>query len=345
MKGKEMKIVRSFLALILVLTLSSCANQITSVMSSKQATVEDLATQCNEGDMDACLKAGRTYRYGHYFIYDAPKDLDLATKYYILGCDGKNQEACKALYEMYKESLRKKEFTRGHPTILDMYGNSCTGGYGPACSSLAYNYEIGKGVDKNQIKALALYEKGCNSGSRVGCDHAGDIYMKGKHVTRDPIKAKQFYEKACGWGYVNSCAELGLMYLKGDTVKKDINKAYTYFVSSCSGHIVDNDTTGCYNLAKMYEKGIGCELNQAQAINLYSQACRWKPKIADACVKLAQAYESGVGIEKDHNAAWNYYRDACELGSPEGCVGWHTDGCDRHKNVLDCEWLKKHDLY
>ncbi|PIE58512.1 MAG: hypothetical protein CSA33_02285 [Desulfobulbus propionicus] len=334
-----MNIVRPFLALILVLTLSSCVNQITSVTSTKEVTVEDLATKCNEGDMDACFRAGHTYRYS------APIDLDLATKYYISGCDGKNQKACKELYEMYKELLRKKEFARGHPTILDIYGRSCTGGYGPACSSVAYNYENGKGVDKNQIKALALYEKGCNSGSRVGCDHAGDIYMKGKHVTRNPIKAKHFYEKACGWGYVNSCAELGLMYLKGDTVKKDIKKAYTYFVSSCSGSIVDNDTTGCYNLAKMYEKGIGCEKNEAQATKLYSQACRRKPRIGDACVKLARAYQTGKGVQLDDNAAREYFRYACDLGNFEGCVGYHSDGCDRLKNPLACEWLKKHDLY
>jgi len=340
-----MKIVKLFLALILVLTLSSCANQIASMTGSNETTMEDLTKQCNEGDTGACLSAGRTYRYGHSYIYNAPKDIGLATEYYVLACNGKNNKACKELYEMYKELLRKKEFTRGHPTILDMYGKSCTGGYGPACSSLAYNYENGKGVDKNQIKALALYEKGCSSGSRLGCGHAGDVYMKGKFVTRDPIKAKQFYEKACGWEHANACAKLGLIYLEGNIVKKDINKAYTYFASSCSGRISDDDTTGCYNLAKMYEKGLGCEQNEAQALELYSQACRWEPKIADACVKLAQAYESGAGIEEDHNAAWNYYRDACNLGSHEGCVGWHTDGCDRLKNALDCEWLKKHGLY
>jgi TPR repeat protein len=85
--------------------------------------------------------------------------------------------------------------------------------------------------------------------------------------------------------------------------------------------------------------------NQAQALKLYSQACRMRPKVAPACLKLARVHETGAGVEIDQNAAWNYYRDACELGSHEGCIGWHTDGCDRLKNPVDCDWLKKHGLY
>ena len=94
------------------------------------------------------------------------------------------------------------------------------------------------------------------------------MYMAGKYIARNVTKAKSFYETGCNWKNTSSCTRLGLLYLKGEAGGKDIDKAYSYFVRSCSSNPSDNDSTGCYNLAKLYEKGKGCEKNLEKAIFL-----------------------------------------------------------------------------
>lgn len=329
----------------LIFILLSCAGQYSTITGNNKMTLEEIVSHCDAGDMAACLKAGKIYRFGKFLGYDTPKNIELATQYYAKGCANQSKEACKDLYTMYWDLYQRNEYARSDPALLKVFETSCNGGYGPACSSLAYNYQKGKGVGKNPMKALALYEKGCQNGSPSGCHYAGDIYEEGKSVSRNPNKAKTFYEKGCNWENAGACTGLGLMYLKGDDVTQDISNAYAYFLRSCSSNPDDNDTEGCFNLAKLYEGGLGCEQDLAKAVALYGQACKFQPKIAEACLKLAQANQTGKGVKTDDNAAWNYFRDACNLGSHEGCVGWHSDGCDRLKNLEDCEWLKKHGLY
>jgi TPR repeat protein len=312
-------------------------------MASMQSIpIEEVVAQCEKGDMVACNDAGTRYRNGS----DAPEDIDLAVKYFTQSCDGKNKGACKTLYKIGYNFYKTKKYSRDNPSLIRIFEISCTGDYGSGCSSLAYNYQHGKGVSNNPVKALELYEKGCKNGSSMGCDYAGDMYVSGKHVARNPTKAKSLYEKGCKWKDSGACAGLGLLYFKGDGVNQDYEKAYTYLVQSCDKSPSDNDNAGCYNLAKLYEQGLGCQKDIVEAVRLYGLACHVvRPKNAEACIRLAQAYQTGHGIEANANGAHEYFRLACTLGNQEGCVEQYTDECDRLKHPQACEWLKKQGLY
>jgi TPR repeat protein len=330
--------IRILITFVMAVSLSGCMTDFSSLTTIQITPIEEVTGQCDAGNTEACLEAGRRYRNGS----DAPEDINLAVKYLSAGCRGKNRKACETLYKVGWDMYKTNKYARDDAALLEMFELSCTGDFGPACATIAYNYEKGKGVAKNPAKALELYEKGCVHGSSMGCDHAGDMYISEKNVARNPAKAKSLYEKGCAWKNSGACAGLGTIYLKGDGVKQDYNQAYIYYSQSCDKAPSDNDNAGCFALAQLYDQGLGCPQDKAEAVRLYGQACRVvKPKNAEACVKLAQAYQTGTGIKPDANAAHEYFRLACTLGNREGCVGQYKDECDRLKIPKACEWLKK----
>ena len=65
-------------------------------------------------------------------------------------------------------------------------------------------------------------------------------------------------------GAFAGCYNLGLMYFKGEHIK-NYTKAEEYFSKVCNkGH-----QNLYYNLANMYEKGLGVEKDNFKAVDLY----------------------------------------------------------------------------
>ena len=60
------------------------------------------------------------------------------------------------------------------------------------------------------------------------------------------------------------------MYFKGEHIAKNYTKAEEYFSKACKeGH-----QNVCYNLANMYEKGLGVEKDNFKAVDLYIKTCK-----------------------------------------------------------------------
>jgi len=78
-----------------------------------------------------------------------------------------------------------------------------------------------------------------------------------------------FFEEACDNNVMEACYNLALMYDEGVGVYKDDQKAMMLLTKACEGGFVD----GCYNLGIMYEKGEGVTQDTIKAFTLYYQAC------------------------------------------------------------------------
>ena len=75
------------------------------------------------------------------------------------------------------------------------------GGVPLGCSNLGFMYEIGRGVAKDESRAVQLYQKGCDRGDGLGCSVLGNMYADdGRGVPKDDNRAMQLNEKACAGG-------------------------------------------------------------------------------------------------------------------------------------------------
>lgn len=74
------------------------------------------------------------------------------------------------------------------------------------------------------------------------------------------------------------------------------------------------DEVAQYNLAFMYEKGIGVVQDYQQAVFLYSMAAGQGN--ADAQLNLGGMYDTGEGVDQDYAQAITWWGKAAEKGAP-----------------------------
>jgi len=80
----------------------------------------------------------------------------------------------------------------------------------------------------------------------------------------------------------------------------------------------DNENaTGCFNLAFMYDFGEGVEQDGVKATELYTKAC--DTGYAGGCLVLGAIYHVGEGVKKDVLRAKRLYSKACDGGNDRGC--------------------------
>jgi TPR repeat protein len=82
-------------------------------------------------------------------------------------------------------------------------------------------------------KALAGFEKRCKKNEPYACGMVAYFYNKGFGVTKDNNKALKYYEKGCSLNDSDSCTILGYYYYKGGIVKQDVKKALALLKKAC----------------------------------------------------------------------------------------------------------------
>ncbi len=105
--------------------------------------------------------------------------------------------------------------------------------------------------------------------------------------------------------------ELGLLYLSGQLGGADAPAAAAWFTRAAKA----NHPAACYNLATLYERGIGVDANINNAGDLYSRAL--KQGHAGAATALARLYAAGIGTEADPVRGWALATLAVERGDDQ----------------------------
>lgn len=81
------------------------------------------------------------------------------------------------------------------------------------------------------------------------------------------------------------------MYRQGLGVQQDDKEAYTWFSKSAA----QGDPQGCSQLAEMCLQGLGCDVDNSRALQLFRQAAELGH--SDAQYNLAMLYETGRIVE------------------------------------------------
>jgi uncharacterized protein len=132
----------------------------------------------------------------------------------VARCREKDASSCNGAGALY-------EF--GHPTTDDQiaidpatassfYQLACDAGYGPGCNNLGWMYLGGRGVARNEPKAMQLFvyaydasKLACIQGDMSACVLAGDLLYEGRGVNEDEAAALAYFERACAGGERSGC--------------------------------------------------------------------------------------------------------------------------------------------
>ena len=98
-------------------------------------------------------------------------------------------------------------------------------GHPKAQHDLAFCYEYGKGVTKDDAEAVKWHRKAATQGNASSSSEVGRHYLHGFGVPQDAAEAAKWYRQAAIDGDELAPFKLGLLYLEGNGVPKDLVQA------------------------------------------------------------------------------------------------------------------------
>jgi uncharacterized protein len=181
-------------------------------------------------------------------------------------------------------------------TAAAQFTISCEGGVETACVALAWHYQNGRGVEKNEARSLQLYRDACNAGNAFGCSSLGYAYEKGDIVKQDFALALLWSQKGCDGGHDLGCLSIARAYQEGMGVP-----------SICGRGVAP----ACLSLGVSFSIGRGVQKDHAKAAPSLQKSCDLGAALG--CSILALQYELGKGVPKDAKIAAEYFQKALEI--------------------------------
>ena len=109
---------------------------------------------------------------------------------------------------------------------------ACHDGSQDACLVLGTDYELGKGVERSDWRALELYRNACTQGLQLACVLEGSLTM------RDPVvkdgRGRRQLEATCAAGESLGCYALGLAAWEGIGEPKSAQRAGLIWRRACA---------------------------------------------------------------------------------------------------------------
>ncbi|CAA6811193.1 MAG: Unknown protein [uncultured Sulfurovum sp.] len=242
--------------------------------SDKTLSLVDNEQVCNNKNFKGCDTAANYYM--------KKKEYQKAVTYAKIGCNNNKAKSCEVLGKAYLDGKQvKKNLNKG----LKFLEKSCTIGDGyVGCHDLAVRYSIiGFGIQKDYVKSSKYFKIACEKGLYAeACYYLAFNYEYGRGMQKNDglsvyyyRKALDFYKKECKNDF-NGCKNVGEMYQDGKGVSKDLKKALEYYHIGCE----KNDGTSCFKIGMMYQFAKTYDQTQgyliedaAKAKEYYLQAC------------------------------------------------------------------------
>jgi hypothetical protein len=143
--------------------------------------------------------------------------------------------------------------------------------------ALGAMYFTGRGVTRDDAKAVQWFQKAADQGNPKAQYYLSVAYESGWGVTRDSAKAIRLRDNAAEQGAAEAQYALGLMYLDGDGIsingiRKDLAKAVQWFQRAADqGHAESQ-----YYLGIMYAYEQGIPKDEVKAIQWFRKAAKQK---------------------------------------------------------------------
>lgn len=133
---------------------------------------------------------------------------------------------------------------------------------------LALRYSEGRGVAKDDAKALSLVTKAAGQGLVMAQYRLGAMYERGIGVPKDLMQAKSWYERAAKGGNRKAMHNLAVLYADGVGIGQSFQQAAQWFRQGAEYGLPDSQ----YNYAILLERGMGVDKNLSEAAKWYAIA-------------------------------------------------------------------------
>ncbi|NQV93806.1 MAG: sel1 repeat family protein [Sphingomonadales bacterium] len=100
---------------------------------------------------------------------------------------------------------------------------------GDGLAELGYKYDIGDGVEEDNVEAVRLYRLAAEKGNARGQYYLGTMFETGEGLPRNTIEAAKWYRLAAEHGYSAAQFTLGLMFETGEGVSRNTIEAVKWY--------------------------------------------------------------------------------------------------------------------
>ena len=115
------------------------------------------------------------------------------------------------------------------------FSKAADGGNTEAAMTLAYMYQFGQGVAKDDTEVARWYRKAADRGNAKAESALASLYENGQGVSQDNAEAAAWYAKAADQGDADAQYILGEMYAEGKGVSQDLVHAQMLFDLAVNG--------------------------------------------------------------------------------------------------------------
>lgn len=242
-------------------------------------------------------------------------------------CDAGDDAGCTLLGSYYVDGLKKRTIDRKHGE--ELYEQSCSHGYAPACLNLGKIYLNGNGVDKDPVKGERLIYMACENGYTVACRHYSNAarfqqliaeedrllfaakktceagldctYWRMIAKQEDNVTNAEVAEKACQNGLADACEELANFHMEGRGVNVDKEKSLALYKKACEAGRV---RFACWYAGLMlYHDGI----DKKEGTRLIDSACH-RGENRFACGDLDEIYKKEPSLVPEKSGSDSYIR-------------------------------------
>ncbi|GBC21945.2 kinase-like domain-containing protein [Rhizophagus irregularis DAOM 181602=DAOM 197198] len=195
---------------------------------------------------------------------------------------------------------------KNYEEAFSLFSKAAEKNYNLAKYYIGLCHEFGDGALKSEEIAFQYYEEIANENHAAGEFKIGLFYDKGIGVKKDSRMANYWYKRAANNGSLTAQFNLAMIYKKGDQDNnKDYKKAFEIFKQLAE----KNYLRGISMLGYCYFNGIGTNINNKKALELYKQAANLGYSVAQ--YNLASMYE-----HEDINQAIYWYKRSANQGYP-----------------------------
>ncbi|MGL1920705.1 MAG: peptidoglycan-binding protein [Hyphomicrobiales bacterium] len=170
---------------------------------------------------------------------------------------------------------------------------------------VANRYALGYGVDIDLAKSFDWFMKAAGNKLAVAQFSVGMMREHGKGTSRNLSLAREYYQRAAEQGNLMSIYRLAMMNAapQNPTTKPDFKVALRWFNMAANAGLVDAQ----YNLAVLYEKGHGTDVDLVETYKWYSIAAQKGDVQAQKRAKVIKLELSASQIVKAQAAvkAWS----------------------------------------
>lgn len=157
---------------------------------------------------------------------------------------------------------------------LDMLENAARRGDRDAQFRIGTHF-LNDGLDGGAATAARWFAKAAEQGHIEAEFMLASLYERGAGVTKDEAKALALYRKAAAAGHVRAMHNLGVL-LSAHGTPQDYREAASWFERAAMAGLADSQ----YNLALLYERGLGLDQDLSRAYFWYRVAAKTGDKEA-----------------------------------------------------------------